>query len=253
MTSDLTLGNYQIDEDGSGNLVIKDSTENVVLQHTDGGQWDVKTGLTGDSATFSGNVTADSADVTGSVSGGGFSLVNYQFDEDANGNLIITDSTGNTVLKHTDGGAWDIQRNINHNQNDVSDVNLLETEQVSGAGSPVSFLDNIQLDLLETKQYTQTIADDDFVTLPDNGVTGVVIMNEQGTNSVAVVGASYAGLGDITSKDVTVLTGNNNELSGTTGSDGDLSVGRYFSETRIENRTGSSVTVETSAITLITQ
>jgi len=42
MTADINLGNYEIDEDGNGNLVIKDSTDTAVLEHTDGDGWTVR-------------------------------------------------------------------------------------------------------------------------------------------------------------------------------------------------------------------
>lgn len=42
MTADINIGdNYELDEDSNGNLVIRDSTGNAVLEHTDGGGWDV--------------------------------------------------------------------------------------------------------------------------------------------------------------------------------------------------------------------
>jgi len=92
---------------------------------------------------------------------------NYNIQEDGNGNLVITDSTGTAVLEHTDGGAWDIQRNINHNQNDVSGVDLLETEQISNStqssdpASPTNFVNVGSGGDEQRDQYVETTVPND--------------------------------------------------------------------------------------------
>ncbi|WP_367175082.1 hypothetical protein [Haloarcula rubripromontorii] len=65
---------------------------------------------------------------------------------------------------------------------------------------------------------------------------------------VAVVAESYDGLSDLSSNNVTVLTGNGTRLDGTTGTDGEITVARYFRETRIENRSGSEVLIKVSVL-----
>jgi len=40
---------------------------------------------------------------------------NYQLDENSNGNFVVIDSTGTTVLKHVDGGGWQIATSLDVN------------------------------------------------------------------------------------------------------------------------------------------
>jgi len=50
---------------------------------------------------------------------------NYTFEEDSNGNLLIKDSSGSAVMKHTDGGAWSLETT------DLNNVKALDVEKIS--------------------------------------------------------------------------------------------------------------------------
>jgi len=159
-----------------------------------------------------------------------FNLGNYEIDEDGNGNLVIKDSTGNVVLQHTDGGQWDIQRNISHNSNDINNVNLLN-------------VDNIDLTTaIRNAESGGNQFEFDRIDLTDGG-TQPVLLSGGVVSIIFVVGISEGDSATFITRggfnEALEMTDPNNSFSTTQGTTG-TNVFYDGSEYVIENQTGGS-------------
>jgi len=94
----------------------------------------------------------------------------YQIDVDSNGDLVIRDSTGNTVLKHNDQGAWEIKSalGVNDITDDTSGNTIYDTsaEQV-GDGNQSASLGNVTLQDIIDSATSNVVYDSSSETLGD--------------------------------------------------------------------------------------
>jgi len=158
---------------------------------------------------------------------------NYNVEEDSNGNLVITDSTGNTVLKHTDGGQWSIQRDVTHNNNKVRSVGLLETDTRE---SP----QNEKVKWLSTQV---TVADNDNSTLKAafglsesrNGHLWVSKPTDAGTAQAEIRGPFE--------QVVDLIYDSSGRYTNTAGNDGTINIYHDGSDYIVENKDGGERTL----------
>lgn len=175
---------------------------------------------------------------------------NYELDENSSGDLVIRDSTGSVVLQHTDGGAWEVERDVTLNSNDITNINLLETGQITGGGSPIDAADPIDLpQLLLSGAVTNSASgsagnefDFERISIADGSTTSVLL----GLNAVALIlvigvatgdSAIFASRGGF--NDVSEISDPEDSYTTTQGTTG-TNIFYDGSEYVIENQTGSS-------------
>jgi len=116
MPADINIGdNYELDENSNGNLVIRDSTGNGVLEHTDGGGWSINTSADINDLTdsTSGNTVYDSSTETfgdgnqnGNFNTGNFNTVNTaEIDTDFRNAASVGIASKFTSINLADGGS----------------------------------------------------------------------------------------------------------------------------------------------------
>jgi len=98
-----------------------------------------------------------------------------------------------------------------------------------------------------------TIEDDTRKRMSNFGFSGtsfhLFMIHSDTTREAALILTKDSGVFDIVSDGFyNVFGGTNNSLGGTDGPDGTFNIGRFFGETRFENRTGSSQTMRIIAL-----
>ena len=147
--------------------------------------------------------------------------------------LGIGGGDGGSLTDEDDDGLLEAP---NH---DGIDVEQVEAESVSAG--------EVDINGASIISDSFTVPDDDTVRFGNGEFErnryGFLIVKVSNTESSAVVADIRNGMVDLASNDITVLSGQNN-LQGTTGTDGEITLSRFYAESKIENRSGSEITVE---------
>jgi len=153
-------------------------------------------------------------------------LVDLHSEDINNADTVTTDTLDSTTV----------------NNSGTVDTDSLDATNIS-TNNFVSF--DPQIDRLEF-----TLQDDTSTRFRDIGGLGgkafhlVMIQGEEKFDEHGLILLKSSGVADIaTDAFFTILGGNNNNLTGTTGPDGTFNIGRFFNFTFFENRTGETQTM----------